>query len=149
MNIAQLKQQALDALFQNGFNSVELEDVGKNAIEIIDYEPRLGRSMVLKTSNEFPPGFPDGVRMPGRKTISRFDPLEILAWVRDVEDESNKEADEAYHVNWVEIERQRAIQREYDDVQEAVLLASETTEQTRQRYQAMERLHEKAKKCAI
>jgi hypothetical protein len=143
MNIAQLKQQALDALFQNAFDSVELEDVGKNVIEIIDFEPRLGRSMVLKTSNEFPPGFPDGVRMPGRKTISRFDPLEILAWVRKAENELHKEADEAYHAKWVEIERQRAIQREQDDAREAELLASETAEQTRQRYQAIERLREK------
>ena len=146
MNIEQLKKQALDALLPNTFNTIVLDQVGKNVLEVIDYEQRIGRYVGLKTYDEFPAGFPVSKRMPGNQHVGLFDPLEILAWVRDVEDELNKEADEAYHAKWVEIERQRAIQREQDDAREAELLASETAEQTRQRYQSMERLHAKSMK---
>ncbi|MBF0584871.1 MAG: hypothetical protein HQL80_11650 [Magnetococcales bacterium] len=99
MNLAQLKKQAMDALLPTELcKGITPNMAGFDVGDVIDFDKRLGRGMILVTTGRMPPGFPRGgelLNKQGNKSVRRYDPLAVLAWVRTAEEAIDKEYGEA------------------------------------------------------
>ncbi|MBF0401664.1 MAG: hypothetical protein HQL90_12970 [Magnetococcales bacterium] len=121
MNLAQLKKQAMDALLPTELcKGITPNMAGFDVGDVIDFDKRLGRGMILVTTGRMSPGFPRGgelLNKQGNKSVRRYDPLAVLAWVRTAEDMLNREADEASYQKAMNDERKRMEERKRQELE--------------------------------